>query len=225
MANTFLDPSFENISPPSGWFGNGGTSSTVAIDTEHVHTGTKAMKVFNGGASYACSAGMTAPTAGRYTLSIWAWNSSANPSGVQVRIGGANVAEPKSGPVVDTRDEWVQVSHTVQVTADGSTLSFLIYSPASSTIWVDDVYGGPEIVPPEPEGPPPPLTESLNRLAGTTGLAAQGAANVYAGTTNLSLVDALNSKAGNTSPIALQGVLNQLAGTDGLGIAEAASLI
>lgn len=81
------------------------------------------------------------------------------------------------------------------------------------------------------------LTYSMNRCAktlsgpgGTSGvptLAAQGAANVWAGTTGLSLVGALNVKAGNTLPnyLALQGVLNQLAGTTGLAVDEAASRI
>lgn len=66
------------------------------------------------------------------------------------------------------------------------------------------------------------LVESLNILAGTTGLAPDGAANAWAGTTNLGLVDALNHKAGNSNPIPLMGVLNQLAGTDGLGVDDAA---
>ena len=60
------------------------------------------------------------------------------------------------------------------------------------------------------------LTDDLNRLAGTTHLAAQGAANVWAGTTHLDLVGALNVKAG-THGLELQGVLNSLAGTHGIG--------
>lgn len=73
------------------------------------------------------------------------------------------------------------------------------------------------------------LTYSMNRVAGTLSggvptLAAQGAANVWAGTTGLALVGALNAKAG-TSGIGLQGVLNVLAGTTGLGVAEAARRI
>lgn len=71
------------------------------------------------------------------------------------------------------------------------------------------------------------LTTSMNRLAKTTGLAAQGAANVWAGTQNLELVHALNVKAGNTLPnfLELAGVLNQLAGTTGLGVDAAAAAI
>lgn len=68
------------------------------------------------------------------------------------------------------------------------------------------------------------LQAELNRLAGTTGLAEQGAANAWAGTTGLSLVGALNVKAGTTG-LALQGVLNQLAGTTGLGPAAAAAVV
>lgn len=77
-----------------------------------------------------------------------------------------------------------------------------------------------------------PLTYSMNRLAGTLHLgvptlAAQGAANKWAGTTGLALVGALNTEAGNprTAWRDLQGVLNQLAGTTGLGIDAAASAI
>jgi hypothetical protein len=50
-----------------------------------------------------------------------------------------------------------------------------------------------------------------------------GAANKYAGTTDLATVGALNVKAGNARLHYkdLQGVANQLAGTTGLGPAEA----
>lgn len=76
------------------------------------------------------------------------------------------------------------------------------------------------------------LVHEMNRLAGTLEngvptLEAQGAANVWAGTSGLSLVGALNAKAGNVLPNyrELQGVLNQLAGTSGLGVDAAASAI
>lgn len=76
------------------------------------------------------------------------------------------------------------------------------------------------------------LVYALNRLAGTlvNGVPtrdAQGAANIWAGTTGLSLVGALNVHAGNTIPNRkeLQGVLNQLAGTSGLGVNAAATAI
>ena len=76
------------------------------------------------------------------------------------------------------------------------------------------------------------LTWHLNRLAGTLNgavptLGNAGAANVYAGTTGLDTVGALNVKAGNSLPgyLDLQGVLNALAGTSGLGVDEAASRI
>ncbi len=73
-----------------------------------------------------------------------------------------------------------------------------------------------------------PLQWQLNRLAGTTGMDAQGAANVWAGTTGLDMVGALNYKAGITNRAemkALLGILNQLAGTTGLGQDAAAALI
>jgi hypothetical protein len=76
------------------------------------------------------------------------------------------------------------------------------------------------------------LQYDMNRKAGTLAngiptLDAQGAANVWAGTTGLALVGALNVKAGNTLPNyrELQGVLNQLAGTSGLGVDGAAAMI
>lgn len=76
-------------------------------------------------------------------------------------------------------------------------------------------------------------TYHLNRLAGTlvNGVPtrdAQGAANIWAGTTGLDLVGALNAKNGVTDRSQfkeLQGVLNALAGTTGLGENLAASLI
>lgn len=221
MANQIEDPSFEVDDPATRWTVN--TGSAVSADTEHFHTGAKAMKVTNGGTTWAAYTQITAAEAGNYTYSVWAFNPDTNTDGVYLRVGGGAVSEPQTGPEVDTKGAWVPVSHTVTVTGSG-LLTLYLFGPDNQTIWVDDVYGGPEIVPTGP-GAIPPLTESLNKLAGTTGLAAQGAANAWAGTTNLSLVDALNSKAGNTSPIALQGVLNQLAATSGLGIAEAASRI
>lgn len=76
------------------------------------------------------------------------------------------------------------------------------------------------------------VTAELNRLAGITDLKkfqdAQGAANVWAGTTGRDLVGALNAKAGNTDPKTfqdLQGICNVLASTTGLGPAEALSRV
>jgi hypothetical protein len=76
------------------------------------------------------------------------------------------------------------------------------------------------------------LQHALNRKAGTLvndvpTLGAQGAANVWAGTTGLGLQGALNVRAGNVLPNYrdLQGVLNQLAGTTGLGVDGAAAAI
>jgi hypothetical protein len=76
------------------------------------------------------------------------------------------------------------------------------------------------------------LQHAMNRKAGTLvggvpTLDAQGAANVWAGTTGLGIVGALNVQAGNALPDyrELQGVLNQLAGTTGLGVDGAAAAI
>lgn len=63
------------------------------------------------------------------------------------------------------------------------------------------------------------LNAELNRLAGTTGKADQGAANTYAGTTGLGLLRALNIKAdANRQPTAYKGLIaicNELASTSG----------
>ena len=68
------------------------------------------------------------------------------------------------------------------------------------------------------------LVDELNRLAGITDLLqyqdAQGAANVWAGTTGLALLGALNEKAeAGRSPkdyLGLNAVCNEIAGTTGL---------
>jgi len=69
------------------------------------------------------------------------------------------------------------------------------------------------------------LTAELNRLASTTGKAAQGAANVYAGTSGLGLIAALNKKAsGVRQPSAYKGlnaICNELAGTTGKSATDA----
>ena len=63
------------------------------------------------------------------------------------------------------------------------------------------------------------LAAELNRLAGTTGKAEQGAANTYASTTGLGINAALNKKAdANRQPSAYKGlnaVCNELASTTG----------
>jgi hypothetical protein len=77
------------------------------------------------------------------------------------------------------------------------------------------------------------LVYHMNRKAATLSasdlptLEADGAANVWAGTTGLPLVHALNVKAGRTLPnfLELAGVLNQLAGTTGYEVDEAAARI
>ncbi len=59
----------------------------------------------------------------------------------------------------------------------------------------------------------------LNRLAGTTGVADQGAANLYAGTSGVGVLRALNLKAdANRQPTEYKGlnaICNELAGTSG----------
>ena len=69
------------------------------------------------------------------------------------------------------------------------------------------------------------LTAELNRLASTTGKAAQGAANVYAGTSVLGLIAALNIRAsGVRQPSAYKGlnaICNELAGTTGKSASDA----
>ena len=71
------------------------------------------------------------------------------------------------------------------------------------------------------------LQHALRRVSATN-LDSQGAANVWAGTTGLSLLGALNSKAGNArgSWVGMLAVCNQLAGTPGAsnGIAACAGL-
>jgi hypothetical protein len=72
------------------------------------------------------------------------------------------------------------------------------------------------------------IVESLNRLAGTSGLEAAGAANVWAGTEGLEVVGALNVKAGVVG-LELNGVCQLLAfllgGEPGLDAAGALSSI
>jgi hypothetical protein len=74
------------------------------------------------------------------------------------------------------------------------------------------------------------LQYHMNRLAGTLNsfnvptVDAQGAANLYAGTSGLDIKGALNAKAG-TSGLEIQGALNKLAGTSGLGENEASARI
>ena len=62
-------------------------------------------------------------------------------------------------------------------------------------------------------------------MAGTTGKAAQGAANVYASTTGLGINAALNKKAdANRQPTAYKGlnaICNELAGTTGKSASDA----
>lgn len=58
------------------------------------------------------------------------------------------------------------------------------------------------------------LVKSLNRLAGTSGLEATGAANRWAGTSGKETVGALNAKAG-TSGLELNGVCRRLATANG----------
>jgi hypothetical protein len=74
------------------------------------------------------------------------------------------------------------------------------------------------------------LKYHLNRKAATLNASdlptveAQLAANIWAGTSNLDLIGALNAKAGTTG-LGLNGVLNVLAGTTGFDAPEAAARI
>lgn len=68
------------------------------------------------------------------------------------------------------------------------------------------------------------LTHALNRVAGTVGLEAQGAAQVWASAPGVELVGCLNKKNGTTG-IDLLGVVNALAGTTDLAIEGAAALL
>lgn len=69
------------------------------------------------------------------------------------------------------------------------------------------------------------LTAELNRLAGTTGLADQGAANKYAGTSGRGIIAALNIKASaSRAPSAFKGlnaICNELASTTGKTASDA----
>ena len=69
------------------------------------------------------------------------------------------------------------------------------------------------------------LTAELNRLNSTTGVATQGAANTYAGTSGLGINAALNIKAdANRQPSAYKGlnaICNELAGTTGKSASDA----
>lgn len=56
------------------------------------------------------------------------------------------------------------------------------------------------------------IQRELNRLAGTTGLDAQAAANDWAGTTQKDLLGALNAK-NSSSGLGLNAVCNAIAGT------------
>jgi hypothetical protein len=69
------------------------------------------------------------------------------------------------------------------------------------------------------------LNAELNRLAGTTGRADQGAANVYSSTSGLGLIAALNIKASaGRQPSAYKGlnaICNELASTTGKSAIDA----
>lgn len=69
------------------------------------------------------------------------------------------------------------------------------------------------------------LAAELNRLAGTNGLAEQGAANAYASTSGKGVIAALNYKASaSRQPYDYKGlnaICNELAGTSGLSAVEA----
>lgn len=68
------------------------------------------------------------------------------------------------------------------------------------------------------------LQADLNRLAGTTGRDAQGAAQVWANRPGLDLLGCLNHKNGSVG-LGLVAVCNALAGTSYLGVDAAAARI
>lgn len=68
------------------------------------------------------------------------------------------------------------------------------------------------------------LHAEMNRLAGTTGLDAQGAAQIAANAPGADLIGALNRKNGSTG-LDLLAVLNALAGTSHLDMNKAAASI
>jgi hypothetical protein len=152
------------------------------------------------------------------------WTASTGaPTGYDVRIDGGLPTDVGNVLTHTFTGLTASTLYTLEVrayNADGDSA----YASTTSTT---------DAAPAAPSGDVRTLQYNMNRLAGTLDangvptLDAQGAANVWAGTTGRDLVGALNEKALNTLPNykELQGVLNQLAGTSGLGVDGAASQI
>lgn len=131
----------------------------------------------------------------------------------------------------------VGVADLLTPLASGSIIGGSTWTADVSNAGVVTFVVGVTQAPPSGGGTPVTNTHTLqwhmNRLAGTlvNGVPsrdAQGAANIWAGTTGLDIVHALNVKAGNTLAMGykeLAGVLNQLAGTTGLEVDGAAASI
>jgi len=141
--------------------------------------------------------------------------------------GGATVVSytPASG-MTELRDNGVNntAGATVAMCVDSLTLSSVAATGTkTATASASRVYGSVTLsaLPIGPTTGTGGLVYQLNRLAGTTGLGAAGAANAWAGTTGLELVGALNRKTNGNHPAAsspqleLNGICNALAGTTG----------
>lgn len=128
------------------------------------------------------------------------------------------------------------VTPTQTVTATGVAAADVesVYGPRASGVTTFDVYSddwavstdgwvGPAVAPFVAD-PTETFTSAMNRLAGTVGLDAQGAAQVWASEPGAPLLACLNKKAG-TVGVGFLEVLNDLAGTTGLGAQAAASQI
>jgi hypothetical protein len=108
--------------------------------------------------------------------------------------------------------------------SETASLTVLISATDSATL-------SEAAVNPNPGGSIQTLTYHLNRLAGTLSggiptRSAVDAANLWAGTSKLSLEDALNDKAGQTTPKwDVAGALNAIAGTSKLTAVDAISRI
>ena len=117
-------------------------------------------------------------------------------------------------------ETWLDDARYYDSALDAATITTLMNSPVGAPTGGTTVDG---------RG----LIYHLNRKAGTLNssdlptLEGDGAANVWAGTTGLPMLHALNVKAGRTLPsfLGLAGVLNQLAGTTGLEVDDAAARI
>lgn len=198
-------------------------SCSMQVRTNYAPSATNAFQVLN----FRNAAGGSITTATGPTISI--------PSGAWGRVVIENVVAPALTAYVWT--------HFTAVAADAGTVPLGTFAWCGAVLIEESTTAGNYFDGSRADAPPydfgwtgatdastssatfdiVPLQESLQRLSATS-LDAQGAANVWAGTSGLDLLSALNYKAGTTG-IELQGVLNVLAGTQGLGVDEAASRI